>query len=67
MYKKLIHLPKTKGNNFNSMNIKIKWKDHNGFQLHEQGDVAYLTVPAFDREDWIQNAFSTRLGGISKG
>lgn len=49
------------------MNIKIKWKDHNGFQLHKQGDVAYLTVPAFDREDWIQNAFSTRLGGISKG
>lgn len=49
------------------MNIKIKWKNHNGFVLHENGNVAYLTVSAFDQEDWLTNAFSTRLGGISKG
>ncbi len=39
--------------------------DH--LQLHEQGEVTWISFPNLDEESWLLNGFSTRLGGVSKG
>ena len=33
---------------------------------HFKDGVLYLTFPSLDKEKWLVNAFSTRLGGVSK-
>lgn len=35
--------------------------------LEEEADVPYLHFRSFDRQEWLQLTFSTRLGGISEG
>ena len=54
--------------------INIKWRDGSASEsehythLHTAANgVTYLTFDPLDREDWLMNAFSTRLGGISQG
>ena len=35
--------------------------------LHKKGEVPYLTFPLFDKAGGAKHAFSTRMGGVSKG
>lgn len=35
--------------------------------LHKKGDVLYFTFPLFDKAGGVKHAFSTRMGGVSKG
>ena len=37
------------------------------FHIHEQNGVCFLTVPAFEETGLVRHAFSTRIGGVSKG
>lgn len=45
------------------------WHDQNAprMNVHQSGEVVWLSFPRMDQESWCLNAFSTRLGGISKG
>ena len=47
----------------------FKWKNDKEPRLnvHEKDGVVWLSYPTFDREDWLINAFSTRIGGVSTG
>ena len=47
----------------------FKWKNDKEPRLnvHEKDGVVWLSYPAFDRENWLINAFSTRIGGVSTG
>jgi len=36
------------------------------FKLNYRGDLAYLTIPSFERTGLVKHGFSTRLGGVSK-
>ena len=36
-------------------------------QIHQNGEVVYLTAPDWEAQPWLRHAFSTRLGGISTG
>lgn len=36
-------------------------------KLNENNNVAYLTYKSLDEMDWLMNAFSTRVGGVSEG
>ena len=48
--------------------MDIKWIDvKNSMRLNRNGDVLYLTWPAFDALKWLKNGFSTRFGGVSEG
>lgn len=40
--------------------------DAKNMKFHRSGEVCYLTFPSFDAVPFVRNAFSTRLGGISK-
>lgn len=35
--------------------------------LHKNGEVLYFTFPSFEKAGGVKHAFSTRLGGVSKG
>lgn len=35
--------------------------------IHKNGEVVYLTFPKFDAAGGVKHAFSTRIGGVSKG
>ncbi|WP_461815837.1 peptidoglycan editing factor PgeF [Faecalimonas sp.] len=48
------------------MNIKYKNKEK-VFNEKEKSGVYYLTYPLFEQTGMVQHAFSTRLGGVSKG
>ncbi|MDS1029600.1 peptidoglycan editing factor PgeF [Bacillota bacterium LX-D] len=37
-----------------------------GFKLREHGDLAYLTIPAFDETNLVTHCFTTRKGGFSQ-
>ncbi len=37
------------------------------FHIQEQNGVYFLTVPAFEETGLVRHAFSTRLGGVSRG
>ncbi len=45
------------------------WHDRNaaGMNVHQNGDVVWLSFPGMDKEDWCLNVFSTRMGGTSTG
>lgn len=47
----------------------FKWKNDSAPKLnvHSKNGVVWLSYPSFDRELWLVNAFSTRLGGVSTG
>ena len=38
-----------------------------GTTVHRRCDVTYLTFEALEAEPWLVHAFSTRLGGVSRG
>ena len=38
-----------------------------GFERHENGALAYYTVPSFDKTGLVRHGLSTRLGGVSTG
>lgn len=40
--------------------------DAKNMSFHKNGEVCYLTFPLFDQYPFVRNAFSTRLGGISR-
>ncbi|MHC1723749.1 MAG: peptidoglycan editing factor PgeF [Aminipila sp.] len=46
---------------------KIKRKNSTVPLNFHNGDVPYLTVPAFEAQDSVIHGFSTRLGGVSTG
>lgn len=48
------------------MEIK-KIDGRNTTSLHYNKDIAYITYNELDKKDWLFNAFSTRLGGVSEG
>lgn len=37
------------------------------FHIHHKDGVCFLSVPAFDESGLVRHAFSTRIGGVSKG
>ncbi len=39
----------------------------NVFRIHREGDLVYLTIPAFDETGLVNHCFSTKLGGVSEG
>ena len=41
--------------------------DTRNMELHEKQGVAYLTFPAFSAVSFVRHAFSTRVGGVSRG
>ncbi len=41
--------------------------DTRNMELHEKQGVAYLTFPAFSAVPFVRHAFSTRVGGVSRG
>jgi len=49
------------------MNIKWKPEDRGKTVLHRSGGTVWLSFAPLDRETWLMDAFSTRLGGVSKG
>ncbi len=40
--------------------------DSKNMNIHEKSGVVYLTFPMFDKYKFVKNAFSTRIGGVSK-
>ncbi len=41
--------------------------EQNSMRIHQKEEVVWLSFPMFDAEDsWLMNAFSTRLGGVSR-
>ncbi len=36
-------------------------------EVHSREDLVWLSFPELDRQEWLQNGFSTRLGGVSQG
>ena len=50
------------------MNETFTWySDNKKLNIHKSGDVVYLSSPLYDGVDWLNNGFSTRIGGVSKG
>lgn len=50
------------------MNETFNWySDNKKLNIHKSGDVVYLSSPLYDKIDWLNNGFSTRIGGVSKG
>lgn len=48
--------------------IKINWKNNTpDMKVNTEQGVTWLSYPALDEIDWLINAFSTRLGGVSEG
>lgn len=49
--------------------MALKWHDNEKSKLtvHAKNAVAWLSFPNLDRESWLINAFSTRMGGVSRG
>lgn len=47
----------------------MKWHDNEKSKLnvHEKDGVIWLSFPNLDGQDWLINAFSTRIGGVSRG
>ncbi len=47
----------------------FRWKSESAPKLnvHIKNGVVWLSYPSLDREEWVINAFSTRLGGVSTG
>lgn len=41
--------------------------DEPKLSVHEKDGVVWLSYPSLDEMDWLMNAFSTRLGGVSTG
>ena len=36
-------------------------------QVHDDGNLVWLSAPALDKQKWLLHGFSTRLGGVSSG
>jgi len=51
------------------MEKEFKFYDNNSpkLSLKKSGDVVYFTSPIYDELSWLNNGFSTRLGGVSEG
>lgn len=49
--------------------MDIKWKDtsRQHMEVHQKGEVVYLTYPALEDTGLVRHGFSTRLGGVSQG
>lgn len=49
--------------------VDIKWNDLTApkMNIHESDGVVYLSSPLLDQLKWLNNGFSTRLGGVSTG
>ena len=49
--------------------MNFKWHDNEKSKLnvHEKDGVIWLSFPNLDEENWLINAFSTRIGGVSRG
>lgn len=49
--------------------VNIKWNNPQAERLniHEKNGVVYLSSPVLDEIKWLNNGFSTRLGGVSSG
>ena len=48
--------------------MKLQWKqEEKNTVLHQKDEVAWLSFKSLDAEEWLMNAFSTRLGGVSCG
>ena len=54
--------------------LEIKWREDTGRPgerqthiRHSDNGVTYMTFDPLDKESWLDNAFSTRLGGVSEG
>lgn len=37
------------------------------FHIHRDGELVYLTIPAFDETGLVNHCFSTKMGGVSEG
>jgi YfiH family protein len=46
--------------------LKLRNPNAESMTEHFKDGVLYLTFPSLDKEKWLVNAFSTRLGGVSK-
>ena len=46
--------------------LKLRNPGSDSMTEHYKDGVLYLTFPCLDREKWLLNAFSTRLGGVSR-
>ena len=53
----------------NNYMVDIKWYNPEAkkFNVHEKNGVVYLSSPILDEIEWLNNGFSTRIGGVSKG
>ena len=50
------------------MHLPLRYKNQDQvFCLHEEGETPYLSFRRLDETGLFQNAFSTRLGGVSEG
>lgn len=49
--------------------MEIKWNDSSceNMNVRKNGEVAYLTFPALEKQKAVYHGFSTRLGGVSEG
>jgi YfiH family protein len=49
--------------------MDIHWKNekNENTRLHRSGSAVWLSFAPLDREAWLLDAFSTRLGGVSRG
>lgn len=45
---------------------KLNKYSRNTTKLHIKDNVPFLTFPALDKINWLNNGFSTKLGGVSK-
>ncbi|MDO4615980.1 MAG: peptidoglycan editing factor PgeF [Lachnospiraceae bacterium] len=48
--------------------LTINWtQDRPSMKVNRKNDLVWLSYPELDRQDWLVNGFSTRLGGVSEG